>query len=76
MGKKRKHPEEKPKVEGEYDLPTKHLKSVHVETEKKRLIIILHGAQLETVKVNEILSTATSHSLINFSRRLEIHLSS
>lgn len=51
MGKKRKHPEEKPKVEGEYDLPTKHLKSVHVETEKKRLIIILHGAQLETVKV-------------------------
>lgn len=53
MGK-RKYNEEKPKVEGEYDLPPKHLKSVHVEPNKKRLIIILHGAQLETVKVSFI----------------------
>lgn len=51
MGK-RKRVEEKPKVEGEYDLPPKHLKAIHVEPNKKRLIIILHGAQLETVKVS------------------------
>lgn len=53
MGKrKRGGGEEKPKVEGEYDLPAKHLKAIHVEPNKKRLMIILHGAQLETVKVS------------------------
>lgn len=50
MGKRRRG-EEKPKDEGEYDLPAKHLKAVHVEPNKKRLIVILHGAQLESVKV-------------------------
>jgi hypothetical protein len=50
-GNKRKRFEEKPKVEGEFDLPAKHMKAVHVEPNKKRLIVILHGAQLETVKV-------------------------
>ncbi|CRL05174.1 CLUMA_CG018012, isoform A [Clunio marinus] len=50
MGK-RKRGDVKPKVEGEYDLPPKHTKAVHVESNKKRLIVILHGAQLETVKV-------------------------
>lgn len=53
MGKRRRG-EEKPKVEGEYDLPAKHLKAVHVEPNKKRLIVILHGAQLETVKVSSL----------------------
>lgn len=51
MGK-RKRVEEKPKVEGEYDLPPKHTKSVHVEPNRKLLIVVLHGAQLETVKVS------------------------
>lgn len=51
MGK-RKRGEEKPKVEGEYDLPPKHTKAVHIEANKKRLIVVLHGAQLETVKVS------------------------
>lgn len=50
MGK-RKRGEEKPKLEGEYDLPAKAMKAVHVEGNKKRLIVVLHGAQLETVKV-------------------------
>lgn len=50
MGK-RKRGEEKPKMEGEYDLPAKAMKAVHVEANKKRLIVVLHGAQLETVKV-------------------------
>jgi hypothetical protein len=51
MGK-RKRGEEKPKVEGEYDLPAKAMKAVHGEGNKKRLIVVLHGAQLETVKVS------------------------
>jgi hypothetical protein len=50
MGK-RKRGEEKPKMEGEYDLPAKAMKAVHVDN-KKRLIVVLHGAQLETVKVS------------------------
>lgn len=50
MGKRKRS--EKPQVEGEFDLPQKHTKAVHLETNKKRLIVILHGAQLETVKVN------------------------
>lgn len=57
MGNKRKRfgdADDKPKVEGEYDLPPKHLKAVHIEPNKKRLIIVLHGAQLETVKVCKI----------------------
>lgn len=52
MGK-RKRGEEKPKLEGEYDLPAKAMKAVHVEGNKKRLIVVLHGAQLETVKVRK-----------------------
>lgn len=51
MGK-RKRGEEKPKMEGEYDLPAKAMKAVHVEANKKRLIVVLHGAQMETVKVS------------------------
>jgi hypothetical protein len=50
MGK-RKQGDEKPKIEGEYDLKPKAMKSVHVEN-KKRLVVILWGAQLETVKVS------------------------
>lgn len=53
MGK-RKQGEERPKVEGEYDLPPKHMKSIHADSNKKLLIVILHGAQLETVKVRFI----------------------
>lgn len=56
MGNKRKRGEEKPQVEGEFDLPARHMKAVHVEPNKKRLIVILHGAQLETVKVRILLS--------------------
>lgn len=51
MGK-RKQGEEKPKLDGEYDLPVKAMKSVHSEGNKKRLIVVLHGSQMETVKVN------------------------
>lgn len=67
MGK-RKRPAEKAKVEGEFDLPPKHTKAVHLETNKKRLIVILHGAQLETVKVNFVEYFEPFAFIANFSR--------
>lgn len=72
MGK-RKH-DDKPKAEGEFDLGHKYLKSIHVQANQKRLIVVLSGAQLETVKVSEI----PSHKRVinNYNHfRLEIHLS-
>lgn len=73
MGK-RKQGEEKPKMEGEYDLPAKAMKAVHVEGNKKRLIVVLHGAQLETVKASK--SQKTKEFLVMFSFfRSVIHLS-
>lgn len=54
MGKRKL--EGKPKSEGEFDLGFKHLKSIHSQTNQKRLIVILSGAQLETVKVSEIMN--------------------
>uniref|UniRef100_A0A1B0BDI6 18S rRNA (pseudouridine-N1)-methyltransferase n=1 Tax=Glossina palpalis gambiensis TaxID=67801 RepID=A0A1B0BDI6_9MUSC len=41
------HPEDDP----EFDLTKKHLKSIHTQAMEKRLIIVLEGAQLETVKI-------------------------
>jgi hypothetical protein len=49
MGKRKR--EDKPKAENEFDLGHKHLKMVHVQPNQRRLIVILSGAQLETVKV-------------------------
>jgi hypothetical protein len=52
MGKrKRGGAVEEPKNEDEYDLTGKHLKQIHIKTNERRLIVILEGAQLETVKV-------------------------
>lgn len=59
--RKRKHPVEDEEEQQqsddqeieEFNLPTKHqLKSLYHEARERRLIIILDGAQLETVKVN------------------------
>lgn len=35
----------------EYDPTPKHLVTTHIKNQEKRLIIILEGAQLESVKV-------------------------
>ena len=35
----------------EFDMTKKHLKTSHLRAQEKRLIIVLEGAQLETVKV-------------------------
>lgn len=52
-GNKRKlEPREKNNdEESEFNLPAKFLAKSHLKTNEKRLIVILHGAQLETVKV-------------------------
>lgn len=50
MGKKRKFEIEQ-KDESEFNLPAKFLATSHVRAHEKRLIVVLEGAQLETVKV-------------------------
>lgn len=51
MGNKRKFEVEQ-KEQTEFSLPAKFLATSHVRAQDKRLIIVLEGAQLETVKVN------------------------
>lgn len=53
MGKRKNNGEQKPKNEDEFDLPKRHMKEVHCESDKKRMIVVLEGAQLETVKVSK-----------------------
>jgi hypothetical protein len=52
MSKRRR--EDKPKGEGEFSLGRKYMKAIHVQANKKRLIVVLSGAQLETVKVRKL----------------------
>lgn len=52
MGKAEKRKFNESKNENEFDLPAKHLVKSHTSTQEKRLIVILDGAQMETVKVN------------------------
>lgn len=66
-GKKRKHTDDKPsearkhfsmtlekkEESNEFNIPVKDLARSHVRTNEKRLIVILDGAQLETVKVGK-----------------------
>lgn len=54
-GKKRKlekNPRNNEDKEHEFSLPAKHLATSHIRSDEKRLIIVLEGAQLETVKVS------------------------
>lgn len=53
-GKKRKletNNDSKGKDENVFNLPAKHLAKSHITANEKRLIVVLDGAQLETVKV-------------------------
>ena len=53
MGKRKRGPKnDDDDEEAEFDLPSKQLMTSHVRANEKRLIIILEGAQMETVKVN------------------------
>lgn len=51
-GKKRKFEVEQ-KDTNEFGLPAKFLATSHIRSQEKRLIVILEGAQLETVKVSQ-----------------------
>lgn len=53
MGKKRKFEIER-KEETEFNLPARFLATSHIRAHEKRLIVVLEGAQLETVKVKRI----------------------
>lgn len=53
MGKKRKFEVEE-KDDKDFALPAKFLATSHIRSMEKRLIVVLEGAQLETVKVSEI----------------------
>lgn len=48
---KRKAP---PPESNEFNLPKKHLLTSHVRSEEKRLIVVLEGAQLESVKMGNV----------------------
>lgn len=52
MGKKRKFEVEQ-KDTNEFGLHAKFLATSHIRSQEKRLIVVLEGAQLETVKVND-----------------------
>ncbi|XP_055603046.1 ribosomal RNA small subunit methyltransferase NEP1 [Uranotaenia lowii] len=54
MGKKRKLTAEEEQDRQDYDLPAKHMNSSHIRSNERRLIVILEGAQLETVKVGPV----------------------
>lgn len=68
MGKRRRQPDDptKPKNEHEYDLNAKHMKTLHVKPNEKRLVIILEKAQLETVKMGH------TYELLNCDDHLHI----
>lgn len=51
MNRKRKIKDSK-SDEFEFDPLPKHLVTAHLKNQEKRLIIVLHDAQLETVKVS------------------------
>lgn len=50
MGKRKHKFEENP----EEFAGQKHIKTTHLKPDEKKLIVVLSGAQLETVKVSEI----------------------
>lgn len=62
MGKKRKH--ESNENEYEFDPSPKHLQVSHVRDQEKRLIVILEGAQLESVKVRQSIEMNVSDEYV------------
>lgn len=53
MSKKRKNADGEEGTET-YDLPAKHMNASHIKSNERRLVVILEGAQLETVKVSMV----------------------
>lgn len=65
MGKKRKFDVEQ-KDTNEFGLPAKFLATSHIRSQDKRLIIILEGAQLETVKVCQLCLLLYNEPMLSF----------
>lgn len=70
MGKKRKFEVEQ-KDTNEFGLPAKFLATSHIRSQEKRLIVILEGAQLETVKVSQ-LTRRHRKECLHFCSRLQV----
>lgn len=62
MGKKRKLVSKDDDFE--FDPIPKHLVTSHIKKQEKRLIVILENAQLESVKVSEILTLQNPITLL------------
>ncbi|XP_050070977.1 ribosomal RNA small subunit methyltransferase NEP1 [Anopheles maculipalpis] len=70
MGKKRKAGfAEDDNVE--YDLPAKHMNTSHIRANERRLIIVLEGAQLETVKVGPVFELLNCDDHLNIFRKIQ-----
>ncbi|KAJ6636007.1 Ribosomal RNA small subunit methyltransferase NEP1 [Pseudolycoriella hygida] len=68
-GKKRKMENSKGEDVNVFDLPPKHLAKSHVNSNEKRLIVILEGAQLETVKVGNVFELLNCDDHMNILRK-------
>lgn len=73
MGKGRKRQieriQEQKKDETEFNLPAKHMKTSHVRAQERRLIVILDGAHLETVKVGNAFELLNCDDHMNMLRK-------
>ncbi|XP_053680826.1 ribosomal RNA small subunit methyltransferase NEP1 [Anopheles nili] len=68
MGKKRKL-QASEDHDMHYDLPSKHMNTSHIRANERRLIIILEGAQLETVKVGPAFELLNCDDHLNILKR-------
>ncbi|KAL9698651.1 hypothetical protein quinque_002092 [Culex quinquefasciatus] len=69
MGKKRKAGGAQDEDAEEYDLPAKHMNSSHIRSNERRLIVILEGAQLESVKVGPVFELLNCDDHLNLLKK-------
>ncbi|XP_052890767.1 ribosomal RNA small subunit methyltransferase NEP1 [Anopheles moucheti] len=69
MGKRRSAAGGSEAQDGEYDLPAKHMNTSHIRANERRLIIVLEGAQLESVKVGPAFELLNCDDHINILKK-------
>uniref|UniRef100_A0A182W0Q3 18S rRNA (pseudouridine-N1)-methyltransferase n=1 Tax=Anopheles minimus TaxID=112268 RepID=A0A182W0Q3_9DIPT len=69
MGKKRSASAVSEAHDREYDLPAKHMNTSHIRTNERRLIIVLEGAQLESVKVGPVFELLNCDDHLNILKK-------
>ncbi|XP_055640777.1 ribosomal RNA small subunit methyltransferase NEP1 [Toxorhynchites rutilus septentrionalis] len=67
MGKRKLNDTEQ--NEETYDLPAKHMNSSHIRSNERKLIVILEGAQLETVKVGSVFELLNCDDHLNILKK-------